>query len=544
MVINKLKNNFPLLFIIFLCLFYAVNNYLWLKLNQCPPVDDEAYHLESSLECYDILVSSPRNAFTIVKKLFDYCVREFYPPFFHILAAINNVVFGRTMIASVMTNIFFITVTFIGIYMLGKKLLNKALGILAVFIFAMYPIVFWLSRVFLLETALCAAVVTSMVWIVYTDNFKDKYLYAVLFGFILAIGMLIKQTFFFSAICPLIFAAVSSLSLRKDKISRNKYIYAIGISLLVGIAFAGAWYFPKLKFLLPKYIHAGYLEGNRQNTFVFSLDSITFYIKMLFLQHLLPYFTALFFISFIVFMVSENRFKKLLAIWIASALVIFTLIRTKTAYYTVPILPAVALISSYGLLSIKNKLLRFYLICFFIIFGLWQFYYISFGNEGSLVWDIKTINSKLDVIYFMPVSLGGKTEPYAQRGNWMVEDMISLINNNQTIRKRPVILVTHLDGNFLGVNRIPWRDNNTATNKDMLKYIIQLKRLPYSILNIYGSDYRDYGYRKIPVADFVISMRKIEELGVDIPGNYNLLNVFTMPDKSLVYVYKNSAHKY
>ena len=532
--INKsprvLKKWAPFILVAFFCIFYAVNNYLWLKLNQCPPVDGQAYQLEATLECSDIIAAGSKNIFQKISQLCNYAARGFYPPLFHILVAMNNLIFGSGILVSVMTNIYFITITFFSIYFLGKKIEDRKLGVLAVFIFSMYPMVFWLSRVPLIETALSSSVVASMACLVYTENF-DKRSFSILLGLFIAMGMLIKQVFIFHFIGPFLFIVSRSLLTRDSKISKKKLIVNILFSVGTAGVVTAFWYLPKMNFLWPRYINAGYFEDAKYNIPIFTVKSLSFYVRSLFFQQILPLFSVLFFLSIKPFVLSGNRYKNFLIIWLIAPWIIFTLIGTKIIFYTVSILPAVALISAKGILVLKNRFAKIFLIFFWVVLGLWQYFTISFGSEKNLI--IKGDSYDVNI---MNTSLGGLSRPYAKKGDWKVERVFELIESHRAKGSKITVLLTYLNGDFLSRHNITWEDKHTSTNFDLLQYMIKFKRVPYQLLNFY--DYKK-DYRNLPSVDFIISLMKIENLEAAVPGQYDLLDTLIMPDKSLVYIYKN-----
>jgi hypothetical protein len=529
---NKINKKWtPFILVVFLCVFYAINNYVWLKLNQFPPLDGQAYHLEASLDCYEIIAAGSKNIFQKAGQLCNYIARGFYPPLFHILVALNNLIFGRGILVSVMTNICFIIITFFSIYFLGRKIEDRKLGVLAAFIFSMYPIVFWLSRVPLLETALSSSVVASMACLVYTENFARRRP-SILLGLFIAMGMLIKQVFIFYFIGPFLFIALQSLLMQNSQASKKKLIVNILFSLGIAGVITVFWYLPKITFLWSRYIHAGYFEDATYNIPVFTFKSLIFYIHSLFFQQILPFFSILFFLSIKPFVLSGNRYKNFLIIWIVASWIIFTLIGTKVIFYTVPVLPAVALISAKGLLVLKNRFAKVFLIFLWIIFGFWQYFTISFGNEKNLV----IRDDENFYLKAMNKGLACYSRPYVQRGDWKVERLFELIESQRAEGSKVTVLITYLSGDFLDQHNIGWEDRYKLLNFDLLRYMIKSKGLPYRLLSF--SDYKK-DYRNLPSVDFIISLMEIEDLEAAVPGKYDLLDTIIMPDKGLVYIYKN-----
>lgn len=501
--------------VIFLFIFFmGIINYLWLSMNKCPPTGDEAYHLEAGLACYNILSDPFTGTWLKLKNMLSLSVVNFYPPLFHALSAVNNLFFGKSGAISIMTNIFFMGISFISIYLLGKRMFDRRTGLLAVFIFAMYPVVFWFSRIFMIETALCAAVTSYALCLLYTEDFK-KTGYSVIAGVIFGIGMLLKQLFILSIFGPLLYVAARGLVFEKDAKYKKRAFCNLAISMVIGFALAGLWYLPRLDFLFKRYVVIGYFENNPLYYPVFSPGSFSFYLKTMFSQQLLPFFSVLFFLMAGVFIVSRNNRKIFLIIWILTIWAVFTLIKTKTAYYTLTYLPALALITSGGIWNARIKFLKFFLIFILVFFGLWQFFSISFYKNS------------------MMLSGASRLRSYPREDDWKVSELLSVLKRNCADEKeKNIIFVTHLNRLYAGQDKFPPSDADYLVNQHFLNYLFVFDNLPYKAVNIYSHQ------EAVRKGNLLITCQKKEVLSLDSKGEYALIESLIMPDKSPVFIYK------
>lgn len=70
----------------------------------------------------------------------------------------------------------------------------------------------------------------------------------------------------------------------------------------------------------------------------------------------------------------------MLILWVVIPVVAFTLIKNKTTRNTVPMLPAIGLIISLGIMSIRASWARKTIAAIILFFGLFQYVTISYGS--------------------------------------------------------------------------------------------------------------------------------------------------------------------
>lgn len=524
--------------ILFLLLFYAINNYIWLKMHQLPPCTDEAYHLLRSLDYFNILTHPSKGMFSALVK-----VDNLRPPFFHICMTISNIVWGSSRVVSIMANIFFAGVLFFSTYHLGRKMQDEKTGLLATFTIAMYPFIFGLSRMSLSNFASTALVCLSLCCLLYTDRFRQNFP-SILLGLFLGLGVLTDLTFTFFIAGPLISIVIIALFSKDLVFERKKIILNLTLVIIIGLMIGGLWYFPRFPFLLRTYLKYGYQEYPFLPE-LFSFSSLTYYFRSLIDGQISPLFAVLFFIGLTKILTKkEKKIKLLLFSWIIVTYIIFTLIKGKDFEGTSAYLPAFALITAGGILKFQKRWLKRCLIYTIILGGLFQYFIVSYTNPSSTGIKLSFFNGKLVKgltisSYFYPISEA--FFHYPRRGDWRIDDVIAAIQKESPDNEDVTIGVTDAYVDIktdwhdpLNVDP-PSHENFITANTDALQYFLRTNRLSYNVISL--SCWKE-DWRRNPLLDFIIGVEKIENLAPLISQQYEPIFQTAVPDGSLVYVYK------
>ena len=115
----------------------------------------------------------------------------------------------------------------------------------------------------------------------------------------------------------------------------------------------------------------------------FLLESLTYYISDVFIPENALFFLFIFFLGLLSFLRRQND-KPFFLSWFLLPLVALSLFTTKRPRYLVPILPAFALISSAGIIQIRQKWFKGAALLLVIGFSLFQFFTISCRNSNPL----------------------------------------------------------------------------------------------------------------------------------------------------------------
>ena len=490
----------------------ALVNYFWLRLNQCPPVDDEAYHLLSALKYFWLFGNPSSGMFGSL--LF---VDDLYPPLFPFLAAWGAHIFGAVgTVSFCMTNAIFLVVTFFSLYGIGLKMGDRRLGVLASCFLALYPMFFHLSRMFMLEIALVGMVTLTVMLLLYSEGFT-RTVWSVLAGISLGLGMLTKQTCVVFVVGPALWGLLGSWNALDAKQKKRKVVnFCLFVAL--GIAIALPWYFADgaTKCLN---MRGAFLVKDKVdfNFFASHLGALVFYLRVLVLDQM----GWIFFGGFVLAIFTKFRKlfeSSLLFVWFAVPYAVFLLFPNKYYYYTLASLPAVALMSAGGLLSVKKAVVRWVIISGLLLLGVGQFIQLSFLSPQ--------IPSKiLSFARFSP-----------QTGNHQIQTLFRRITEESNVEK-PVIGVPSVNPNtFSGAKDTKIGRNYVCVNWDTLKYQAALDLKPWTIKTINGLNEDDF----TTPPHFIVCHERIEKLGfpASFSASYRPTDIFVMPDTTRVYLYK------
>jgi len=213
------------------------------------------------------------------------------------------------------------------------------LSLLPALIAACYHFSAWLIHDAFLDYPLTAVVAVSFALLIRADNFivrRDVLAFAVAAG----IGMLVKQTFAFFFVLPVLYVAIRVL-----RSGDRRAILNLALAGLVFTLVAAIWYGPHLQDVIAIYAENRQAAVNENEAPLFSFDSNFFYIHALIsMQMQLP--LAVVFASGSLYSLARCRKQSLMFyLWILSGIGCFMLVANKDVRYTAPVLPAAALIS-------------------------------------------------------------------------------------------------------------------------------------------------------------------------------------------------------
>lgn len=370
---------YPILLLLILVLFHIINNFVWVKMDNYIPNSDDAEHLCVSLDYYELINSLSLKNWSNFFKMHNY-----YPPFFHYTSLILYFILGTSYKIAIAINWLYFIILIFSTYKIGEKLGNKITGLLSAFIVASYPAIFGLSRVFMLDFALCAMVTLSISLLLYTDNFRNKGI-SYLFGLSLGLGMLTKVTFILFLAFPLGFILIETYNLRKiSETSKNAKKHIIG-PLFFSFLIMCCWYIPNIKDMIRIFVSIFSTETADLAPYeIFTLKSFTFYIvEMINSQTTFIFF--LMFLAGIIYVIRHKiKYKYFLLLSVFAPYFIFIWIRYKDVRFTSPILPVAAVISSLAIQNIKRTWVRLFLIALIIIYGIITVFSTSYSESKEI----------------------------------------------------------------------------------------------------------------------------------------------------------------
>jgi len=206
-----------------------VVNGVWLYLDHSVPAWDDAYYLTNSLRTYDALTDNGLPGFA----------RQFLrgmstkPPLIAALPTLIYLIVGRHPHAALLVNLAFLFVTLTTTYLLAKALADRTAGLVALCIVGTMPMVYGLSRIFLVECGLTALVTLALYILACADT--DAPWWPFVLGGIFGFGLLMKTSFPVYVAAPVVWILIRY---RRSIMSRSR----VGAFLVPLVLIAGPWY--------------------------------------------------------------------------------------------------------------------------------------------------------------------------------------------------------------------------------------------------------------------------------------------------------------
>lgn len=367
----KVKSEHWLL--ILLSLFLVLTHILWLANDLRPPSWDASAHLNLCLQYRDILRNADIN---LCRNLLD--VTGYYPPLYHLSTLPFLAIFGYSLSSACLVNLLYLLILVWATYGIGKRLYNELTGLLAAFLVAVYPYITFMTNSFVIDLALTSMVTLGMYLYLRSEDFTKRGP-SILFGLVCGIGVLVKWTYGFFLLGPVLYGLWKAISTRKEHTGMLKNA---GLGLLISFIVAIPWYsYNLIKFVRYSIRFSG-IGANEGDPVIQSLSSWLYYAKNLLLQ-VQPVFLVLFVIGILIYLFTWKRQNKILFWWIVLPYIILTMIRNKDERYTLPFLAAVSIISCFWLVNLKKDVIKYVLIALVVVFGITQYFVTSFGRVGN-----------------------------------------------------------------------------------------------------------------------------------------------------------------
>jgi hypothetical protein len=550
---------------------FAIYNYWWLSKNSLPPSPDEAWHLMSSLYYYRIIVhflNYPSwDIVGMIEKLVN--VEWYYPPFFKFSTAFLYMIFGTSIKVAILTNTIYLGILLFSTYGIGKILFDNdndndndnsgRIGVLAAILVSMYPTIFGLQHYYLIDLSLIAMVTLSIYLLLCTRNFTSIR-YSLIFGVILGLTLLVKWTAIFFIIGPIGCIAVYIIYLlffeltenrrqfevinKQIEVTRRQIIY-LTFSIFVAIFIASIWYIPNglTAFNFVEEMSPGWASVAGQELGRFSFDNLSYYIGII-PEQISSLFTIVFLIGMTYLIGNRQKSRQdnlqcyFLLSWILIPILILTMQINKSTRYSAPILPAIAIISAYGLYKLIYKLMS-----------------LSGSSNSSSNEIGKKVNVRLICIVIV-ILLGGiqiigmASDNLPKQENWKIEEILSFINNdmiNKNTKETGYIVVVADTGFITGrafeyysfKMDLPFQIYNGAYIGDQM-FKEQFLNFDYLI---FKSGTNNGPYRDVIDNETAYFKERNErnKYGNDEYNNshFILIKELSMPDNSIVSIYRN-----
>jgi len=387
-------------FLLAIILWIFGGNIIWMLLDTRPPSYDQGLHLFRTFNYWEAMTSGSKDWWQDVLN-----VEPFYPPFYHLSLIPFSLIFGFNLDTGVIGNSFYMIVLVLSTYGVGKILYTKNVGLISAFLVSCYPLIVSMSREYIISVMLTSFTALAYYLFLKSENFENRK-YSLLFSLIYASGLMVKWTFFIYTF-PAVLAGLWGHKINlKDRIIQFAYYLGMITALLIIpffifilgdlrwipliLEFLLIWVlvksFPKASISSQKIINLISLScisvlicfpwyaHNLINIFIgmskfafpgsvlkgsmaWDLPIWGFYLEVISRQMGLP-LMYIFAVTFLFYIFKKDRFNWILFGWAVLPIIVFTFVDNKGARYTMPCLPAMAMITAVVLTQVKSIALR------------------------------------------------------------------------------------------------------------------------------------------------------------------------------------------
>jgi hypothetical protein len=267
-----------------LSVFFLGTTLVWLLLDRSAPTWDDAIYLTKSLAMVDALAD--RGLLGYARTFLT--VMDLKPPLIAALPTAIYLIVGRHPRAACAVNLLFMLLLFAAVFRIARKFSSARAGLLAVYIVATMPMVYGLSRWYLVECSLTATVAIAIYVLCESDQMANAWKILAL-GFLCAAGLLLKFSFPLYLLVPFLYYAITS----GWRVLRWKTVLLLTIPVIV---LAAPWYLLHFRRALEVALFTGSAESAvlySQTHEVYSFAILRDYLTRIFNAGPAIYFAAL-----------------------------------------------------------------------------------------------------------------------------------------------------------------------------------------------------------------------------------------------------------
>lgn len=438
----------------------------WQSLNRTYFDYDSLRHYLTSIR----LIDGYRQGFgDLAPKLRQYFELAKHPPGAPVITSLFYFLITPTQKNAVLINdAIFLIILLLSLHGLARLVQDEKLGLLSCILVLFYPVVFNQAKVYMLDLPLLSIVSLTIYLLIRAEYFANRK-YTVFFIMSYFLGMLIKPNFLFFTIGPLLYVIFKSISGKK---ARAGYLLTVGMVFII----LSSVYFLTLpvygRILFKSFI--GHLMDSSQVAtwtpadllgppfLVQKIRSLFWYIWGFINWQAGFLFFILFLWGLFVFLRSKNPYKEMIIVWLFSSYFILGWfihaididMEVTGIRYSMPLLGAVALISSYGLLNISRVILRRVAVAGVLIFGTLNAAFLSFPllkDPFTLKIDLSQdryhiLPSYISILSTKPLIISGSSWTSHPQDKGMVyrdiEDAFFFINKFYNGREIKVLLLS------------------------------------------------------------------------------------------------------
>lgn len=315
---------------------------LWLAIDTRPPEWDHANHLERAVDCYRILTERGHDRLREIL-----LASSFYPPVVPCAAGLLYFVFPVTPMTSQAVMLAFLALGLASVFALGRHLLDTEAGLLAAFLLGTAPFVVFSLMNFQLDLPLMAVVPAALYALASTEGLTNAR-WTGAFGLLMGLGMVIKPPFAAYVLPALAWTLWRALR----SPGRRRALGLLAVSLAIAACIALPWYGPRALGIPMQIMNRSFKQAAEAGqSDLLTAGSLLFYLGALPTQFGLLA-GALFLWG--CWVIRRERGARAL-LWLAAPLpfVMFSLIQNKNFRYTLPILPAAALVAAAAVRNLR-----------------------------------------------------------------------------------------------------------------------------------------------------------------------------------------------
>ena len=392
------------------------------------------------------------------------------------------------------------------------------------------PYLIWMSRETVLDYWLSAWVAAALVALRKTENFQSRG-WSLLFGLITALGMLTKWFFAGFLFFPLLYVCSQSRIWRESR----RMIHLVEALLVAGVL-AGTWYLPNLPNLVhyfPENMKIGALEGEPP---VFSFQSFIYYLRLL-------EGYQLFGILFLVLAVScafawKRRLLHdggFLVAAVCGGWAVMTLLRTKDARFTMPLLAPMTIIAGAWVSTWRRAIWTRAIQAGLVAVLCLQAYAANFGVRwlpeeivlapgytGSVRWDWNLYLQNFFHICGPP-----------RREDWKLEDLVRKVAEDARNKGVDPTLALIPDLPFFNSTNFSY----FARLRGLPVHVDQIKADPVGIGVFAGYNYVVMTERDQGIAWTTHRSHALNQIVVDNPHTFLLAGLYPIPDGNCARLY-------
>ena len=308
---------------------------VWVGIDRRPPEWDHANHLGRALHCRDI-VAGPGHA---LREVLD--ISAFYPPLAICAAGLAYRALPVTALTAQAVVWAFLGLALASVFLLGRRLWDAGTGLLAALLLGTAPFVVFSLTNFQLDLPLAGMVALSLYALARSEGFA-RLGWSSACGALFGLGMLTKPTFAVYLLPPLAWAIGAALVGREVG-----HLGRIALALAVATAIALPWYGPRLLTLPMQIADRSFkfaaAEGHAS---ALSAAGLGFYPRVLVPQ--LGALAAVLLVCGAVALWRRPPGRWLVWAGVVGPFALIALTQNKNLRYSLPILPAAALVAAAG----------------------------------------------------------------------------------------------------------------------------------------------------------------------------------------------------